>query len=165
MKRRKKGFTLIELMIVIAIIAILAAVLVPNFMRAREASRLTACKSNLKSLSTAMETYSSDFDGLYPGGLNGGTIQNAGDHNNRDDTPRGASALRREYVGKRMACPTTRTTGYTIIIGQNGTVYTVNCPAAANSGARHRQGPQLGGPALHSNVGIPTTLYAAPQNP
>jgi prepilin-type N-terminal cleavage/methylation domain-containing protein len=52
MKRRKKGFTLIELMIVIAIIAILAAVLVPNFMRAREASRLTACKSNLKSLST-----------------------------------------------------------------------------------------------------------------
>ncbi|MFN4220590.1 MAG: prepilin-type N-terminal cleavage/methylation domain-containing protein, partial [bacterium] len=36
--RKRKGFTLIELMIVIAIIAILAAVLVPNFMRAREAS-------------------------------------------------------------------------------------------------------------------------------
>jgi len=68
MKRRKKGFTLIELMIVIAIIAILAAVLVPNFMRAREASRLTACKSNLKNISTAVETYSNDNDGLYPGG-------------------------------------------------------------------------------------------------
>jgi prepilin-type N-terminal cleavage/methylation domain-containing protein len=159
MKRRKKGFTLIELMIVIAIIAILAAVLVPNFMRAREASRLTACKSNLKSLSTAMETYSTDFDGLYPGGLNAGVITDAGNHNNTDDTPRGAQSLRRDYVGKRIACPTTRTTAYAIAIAQNSAAYIVNCPAVANT-PTHRQGPQTGGPILHSNVGIPTQLYS-----
>ena len=158
MKRRKKGFTLIELMIVIAIIAILAAVLVPNFMRAREASRLTACKSNLKSLSTAMETYSNDYDGMYPGGTVGGVISNAGDNSNTDDNPAGARSFRRDYVGKRINCPTARSTDYRIVIGTGGIAYTVNCPAILGS-VNHKQGPQEGGPVLHSTVGIPNQLY------
>jgi prepilin-type N-terminal cleavage/methylation domain-containing protein len=164
MKKRKKGFTLIELMIVIAIIAILAAVLVPNFMRAREASRLTACKSNLKSLSTAMETYSNDYDGMYPGGTGGGTIQQAGDNNNTTDTPTGAASFRRDYVGKRMNCPTARSTNYQITIGTGGITYIVNCPAVT-ADPRHRQGPQTGGPILHSTVGIPNRLYNSLQTP
>jgi prepilin-type N-terminal cleavage/methylation domain-containing protein len=158
MKRRKKGFTLIELMIVIAIIAILAAVLVPNFMRAREASRLTACKSNLKSLSTAMETYSNDFDGMYPGGTQGGEIANAGDPTEDDDDTAGASSLRQNYVGKRVTCPTARSTNYTIVIGTGGIEYTVNCPSIEGE-VDHRQGPQTGGPILHSTIGIPNQLY------
>jgi len=68
-KKSKKGFTLIELMIVIAIIAILAAILVPNFLRARAQGQLTACKSNLKNIGTAMEMYSSDSQGRYPTNL------------------------------------------------------------------------------------------------
>ena len=64
-KRNRKGFTLIELMIVIAIIAILAAILVPNFMKARAQGMLTSCKSNLKNIGTAEEMYSVDNNGNY----------------------------------------------------------------------------------------------------
>ncbi len=67
-RRRSGGFTLIELMIVIAIIAILAAILVPNFIRARAQGQLTACKSNLKNIGTALEMYSTDWSGKYPTG-------------------------------------------------------------------------------------------------
>ncbi len=62
----RKGFTLIELMIVIAIIAILAAILVPNFIRARAQGQLTSCKSNLKNIGTACEMYATDNLGRYP---------------------------------------------------------------------------------------------------
>ena len=65
-KLNKKGFTLIELMIVIAIIAILASILVPNFVKARAQGQLTACKSNLKNIGTAMEMFSADHNGRYP---------------------------------------------------------------------------------------------------
>lgn len=68
MKKKKSGFTLIELMIVIAIIAILAAILVPNFLKARAQGQLTACKSNCKNIATALEMYASDNGGRYPGG-------------------------------------------------------------------------------------------------
>ena len=64
--RNKKGFTLIELMIVIAIIAILAAILVPNFLKARAQGQLAACESNLKNIATALEMYATDFSGDYP---------------------------------------------------------------------------------------------------
>lgn len=65
-KRKRAGFTLIELMIVIAIIAILAAILVPNFLKARAQGQLTACKSNCKNIATALEMYASDNGGRYP---------------------------------------------------------------------------------------------------
>jgi type II secretion system protein G len=65
-KRNSKGFTLIELMIVIAIVAILAAILVPNLIRARSRSQLTGCTTNLKNIATALEMYNVDHTGRYP---------------------------------------------------------------------------------------------------
>ena len=65
MKKLQKGFTLIELMIVIAIIAILAAILIPNFLHARAESVTAACEGNEKQLATAEEEYSVDNGGTY----------------------------------------------------------------------------------------------------
>jgi len=61
----QKGFTLIELMIVIAIIAILAAILIPNFLHARAMSATYSCEGNIRQLATAMEEYAVDNSGTY----------------------------------------------------------------------------------------------------
>ncbi len=63
--RRKAGFTLIKLLVVIAIIAILAAILFPVFARAREKARQTTCLNNMKQIGLASLQYATDYDGTY----------------------------------------------------------------------------------------------------
>jgi prepilin-type N-terminal cleavage/methylation domain-containing protein/prepilin-type processing-associated H-X9-DG protein len=59
-------FSLIELMIVVAIIAILASLLLPALQIAREKARTISCLNNLKQLSLAASMYNNNFDGYYP---------------------------------------------------------------------------------------------------
>lgn len=67
---RKRPFLRpIDLLILLSVGLVLAATLVPNFVRARARGQLTACKSNLKNISTALEMYSTDFSGKYPASL------------------------------------------------------------------------------------------------
>ena len=57
---RQRGFTLLEMMVVVAIIAILAGILIPNFTRARAQAQTAACIGNMKTIATALELYYTD---------------------------------------------------------------------------------------------------------
>ena len=61
-KDREKGFTLIELMIVVAILGILAAIAIPNFMRFQAKSRQSEAKTNLGAIGTTAESFRAERD-------------------------------------------------------------------------------------------------------
>src|SRR5690348_10425501 len=64
--RTKSAFTLIELLIVVAIIAILAAIAVPNFLEAQTRAKISAMKSDLRTVATGLEAYAVDGNAYPP---------------------------------------------------------------------------------------------------
>ena len=99
MARVQHGFTLIELMIVIAIIAILAAILIPNFLHARAEAVTAACEGNEKQLATAEEEYSVDNGGAYAS----------------------LSVLTTPYISVVITDPVKKGNAYTVVIPGTGT--------------------------------------------
>ncbi|MBQ7567444.1 type II secretion system protein [bacterium] len=117
--RINRGFTLIELMIVISIIGVLAGIMVPNFMRARSEANLSGCESNLKNISTAIEMYLVRHKTLPSDNMEFLT-EDAG----------GGPCLK-----SLPKCPSTGTVTYTLTIDtDNPTMYTVSCGGTNHSG-------------------------------
>jgi type IV pilus assembly protein PilA len=105
----QKGFTLIELMIVILIIAILVAVAVPVFISARGNAQKRTCQANLRTIDGAINTYDAQYDAYPPGGAVGNILV--------------PTQLKRNPV-----CPTTES-NYSLTAGSPPTI---SCPTTVS---------------------------------
>ena len=117
--KRNKGFTLIELMIVVAIIAIIAAVAIPSLLGAKKTANEATAIANLRTISTCCEQFR-NVNGRYPtaiGELNGGATN---------------------YIDEVLASGNKSGYDYNLADTGNDSTYTCNAdPDSASSGDRH----------------------------
>ena len=65
--KKEKGFTLVELMVVIIILAVLTGIAIPSYLALRNRARIQATRSEMQNIATALEMYAADND-AYPAG-------------------------------------------------------------------------------------------------
>lgn len=136
-RRRTQGFTLIELMIAIAIIAILAAIALPKFMTARHNAYLSACFVNERNLATALESYSND------------------NHSYPDTMQRLVETGNTGHINSIPVCPSGANVPYEYQVTPDHSSYTIVC-----RGYHHYQVPRIqeGFPRYSAESGLQESI-------
>ncbi|WP_052361772.1 DUF1559 domain-containing protein [Geminisphaera colitermitum] len=128
-----QAFTLIELLTVIAIIGILAAIIIPTVGKVRQSARQTQCVSNLRQIATALLLYTGDHRGYFPPGWQMGrpTVwqKDVAPYAGRsENASRGIDAL-----GTIFECPSISAADLTVT---GATSYAVNSPLLGNNASK-----------------------------
>ena len=146
-RRTRGGFTLVELLVTIGVIALLIGILLPVLGSARAAARATVCLANMRSVITAVHTFSVDNNGRFP--PNRQLTQNLGGGNSEHDTWRGILAAADYLAGDAdNASGIVGDYGYAVGVGAEAadpgerTAWT--CPAAPEPALREAaDGPSI----------------------
>jgi len=132
----ESGFTLVELLVVMLILGLLAAIAIPAFFNQREKAKDSDAKASVKTMQTAMETYSTDNNGSYVGATLAGlvAIEPA-----ISDAPQGTAGATPPTVtnlaAKTFTVTVTSTTGNTFTINRLiGGNTTLTCTTAGTAG-------------------------------
>ncbi|MEO8376238.1 MAG: type II secretion system protein GspG [Candidatus Sumerlaeota bacterium] len=143
--RHRSAFTLVELLITVAIIGILAAIAVPNFLEAQTRAKVTRALADMRSLRTAVEAYAVD-NNAYP--IDGSKV---GDHQPYDLLPTHVTSPI-AYITSQPADPFRNLRFLTIVPGSDESAFSVsyflnyryrNIPYTFNNALSSPQGSQL----------------------
>ena len=110
---KKKGFSIIELMVVVAVLAILAGIAIPYFAGAKRRAFLVACKENLRNISRSLDMYRLDYH------LN--------DLNNYILSSSNNFLIETGFISKPFQCPVSKSY-YILNYSSNNDSYTIFCP-------------------------------------
>ncbi len=155
MRRAQRGFSLIELLIVVAIILIIAAIAVPNLLRARISANEASAVNSIRTMTTACITYNSTYGEFPPLQADLGPSSTG--------TPSSTEAdLLDQVLGSATAVKSGYTFAYVAGSGPVISSYTINAdPVSQNqTGIRHLYTDQSG--LIRSN---PTTVASASDSP
>jgi len=170
--RKNKGFSLIELLIVVAIILIIAAIAIPNLLRAKISANESSAVSSIRTINTAQISYESS----YPTVGYAATVAALGPSTSTGcTTPSSANACLIDWIVSQATAPTSAKAGYYFGMGATTTNgvnmgYTVGgAPAGfnqtgvrgfcSNADAVIRYTPALNGPPVTTEAGC--AVYAA----